>query len=132
MSIWSLIQAVWTILPNLLISNLISDQSWVLYKRFLDLFWVKRLCGLLIFFLIFVGFTTGSRMQWPFSNKVSSLHNLMSLKVAQEDKTKTIESDALVSSGFMSILSADACERSAAEIQVWDSFPLCSVLFLHS
>ncbi|KAJ6721299.1 PROTEIN TIFY 6B-LIKE ISOFORM X1 [Salix viminalis] len=65
------------------------------------------------------GFTTGSRMQWPFSNKVSSLHNLMSLKVAQEDKTKTIESDALVSSGFMSILSADACERSAAEIQMF-------------
>ncbi|KAB5538053.1 hypothetical protein DKX38_015586 [Salix brachista] len=67
------------------------------------------------------GFTTGSRMQWPFSNKVSTLNNLMSLKVAQEDKTETIESDALVSSGFMSILSADACDpgqkRSAAEIQ---------------
>ena len=60
----------------------------------------------------------------------------MSLKVPREDKTNTIESDALVSSGFLSIFSADACDpgqkRSAAEIQVWDSFPLCSVLFLHS
>ncbi|KAG5236770.1 hypothetical protein OIU76_011586 [Salix suchowensis] len=69
------------------------------------------------------GFTTGSRMQWPFSKKVSTLNNLMSLKVAQEDKTETIESDALVSSGFMSILSADACDpgqkRSAAEIQMF-------------
>jgi jasmonate ZIM domain-containing protein len=58
----------------------------------------------------------------------------MSFKVAQEDKTKTIESDALVSSGFMSVLSADACDpgqkRSAAEIQVWYSFPFCFVLFL--
>ncbi|KAJ6771831.1 PROTEIN TIFY 4A-RELATED-RELATED [Salix koriyanagi] len=69
------------------------------------------------------GFTTDSRMQWPFSNKVSTLNNLMSLKVAQEDKTETIESDALVSSGFMSILSADARDpgqkRSAAEIQMF-------------
>ncbi|XP_061976192.1 protein TIFY 6B-like [Populus nigra] len=70
-----------------------------------------------------IGFTKGSGMQWPFSNKVSTLHNLMSFKVAQEDKTKTIESDALVSSGFMSVLSADACDpgqkRSAAEIQMF-------------
>ncbi|KAJ6899069.1 hypothetical protein NC652_025533 [Populus alba x Populus x berolinensis] len=77
-----------------------------------------------------LGFTMGSGMHWPFSNKVSTLHNLMSFKVAQEDKTKTIESDALVSSGFMSVLSADACDpgqkRSAAEIQ-------CELLslFLH-
>ncbi|KAJ6899070.1 protein TIFY 6B-like isoform X2 [Populus alba x Populus x berolinensis] len=70
-----------------------------------------------------LGFTMGSGMHWPFSNKVSTLHNLMSFKVAQEDKTKTIESDALVSSGFMSVLSADACDpgqkRSAAEIQMF-------------
>uniref|UniRef100_A0A6M2EV40 Protein TIFY n=1 Tax=Populus davidiana TaxID=266767 RepID=A0A6M2EV40_9ROSI len=70
-----------------------------------------------------LGFTKGSGMHWPFSNKVSTLHNLMSFKVAQEDKTKTIESDALVSSGFMSVLSADACDpgqkRSAAEIQMF-------------
>ncbi|KAG6759511.1 hypothetical protein POTOM_035992 [Populus tomentosa] len=86
-----------------------------------------------------LGFTMGSGMHWPFSNKVSTLHNLMSFKVAQEDKTKTIESDALVSSGFMSVLSADACDpgqkRSAAEIQVCYSFPLCLCellsLFLH-
>ncbi|KAH8495986.1 hypothetical protein H0E87_018972 [Populus deltoides] len=70
-----------------------------------------------------IGFTKGSGMHWPFSNKASTLHNLMSFKVAQEDKTKTIESDALVSSGFMSVLSADACDpgqkRSAAEIQMF-------------
>ncbi|KAI5573673.1 hypothetical protein BDE02_10G095800 [Populus trichocarpa] len=70
-----------------------------------------------------IGFTKGSGMHWPFSNKVSTLHNLMSFKAAQEDKTKTIESDALVSSGFMSVLSADACDpgqkRSAAEIQMF-------------
>jgi len=72
-------------------------------------------------------------MHWPFSNKVSTLHNLMSFKAAQEDKTKTIESDALVSSGFMSVLSADACDpgqkRSAAEIQVWYSFPVFRIIF---
>ncbi|KAJ6312714.1 hypothetical protein OIU77_014273 [Salix suchowensis] len=59
----------------------------------------------------------------PSPTKVSTLNNLMSLKVAQEDKTETIESDALVSSGFMSILSADARDpgqkRSAAEIQMF-------------
>ncbi|XP_011021797.1 PREDICTED: protein TIFY 6B-like [Populus euphratica] len=70
-----------------------------------------------------IGFTKGSGMHWPFSNKVSTLHNLMSFKVAQEEKTKTIESDALVSSGFMSVLSGDACDpgqkRSAAEIQMF-------------
>ncbi|CAK7326788.1 unnamed protein product [Dovyalis caffra] len=66
-----------------------------------------------------IGFTKGSGMQWPFSNQVSTLRNLMSFKVAQEDKTKKIGSDGPVSSGFMSVSSA--CEpgqkRSAAEIQ---------------
>lgn len=70
----------------------------------------------------FVGFTKGAGMQWPFSNKVSTLPHLMSFNVAQEDKIKKSGSDPLLSSGFMSVSSADAYDpfpkRSMAEIQV--------------
>ncbi|KAF5450347.1 hypothetical protein F2P56_030706 [Juglans regia] len=60
-------------------------------------------------------------VQWKFSNKVSALSHLMSFKIAQEDKTKKIVSDPLISSGFMNISTADAFDtskkRSMGEIQ---------------
>lgn len=43
----------------------------------------------------------------------------MSFKIVQEDKTQKIASDPLMSSGFMNISTADAFDRSKAEIQVW-------------
>jgi jasmonate ZIM domain-containing protein len=46
----------------------------------------------------------------------------MSFKIVQEDKTKNIASDPLMSSGFMNISTADAFDasqkRSMGEIQV--------------
>ncbi|KAG2708339.1 hypothetical protein I3760_05G187600 [Carya illinoinensis] len=60
-------------------------------------------------------------VQWQFSNKGSALSHLMSFKIAQEDKTKKIVSDPLISSGFMNISTADAFDtskkRSMGEIQ---------------
>ncbi|KAI4357582.1 hypothetical protein L6164_001521 [Bauhinia variegata] len=67
------------------------------------------------------GFTMGSVVQWPFSNKVSAVPHLMSFKVSQDDKTKKMMSDPLSSTGFMAISSADAYDagqkRSATELQ---------------
>ncbi|XP_028767137.1 protein TIFY 6B [Neltuma alba] len=67
------------------------------------------------------GFTQGSVVQWPFSNKVSALPHLMSFKVSQDDKTKKMGSDPLTSAGFMAISNPDAFDaaqkRSAAESQ---------------
>lgn len=45
-------------------------------------------------------FTKGSGIQWPFSNKISALPHFMSFKTAQEDKSKKVASDSLVTSGF--------------------------------
>ncbi|XP_061344972.1 protein TIFY 6B-like isoform X2 [Gastrolobium bilobum] len=58
------------------------------------------------------GFTKGSVAQWPFSNKVSALPNLMSFKVSQDDKTKNMVSDPITSTGFLTILSQDAFDSS--------------------
>lgn len=63
------------------------------------------------------GFTKGSAVQWPFSNKVSALPPLMSFKVSQDDKTKKMRSDPLTSAGFMADAFDVAQKRSAAEIQ---------------
>ncbi|KAH9794596.1 protein TIFY 6B [Citrus sinensis] len=67
-----------------------------------------------------IGFSKGSAIQWPFSNKVSAVPQFMSFKVAQEDKNKKILSDHLGSSGFMPF-SAEAYEhnqrRGMAEVQ---------------
>ena len=71
----------------------------------------------LVVFVIFIwilGFTKSSGIQWPFSNKVSAVPQLMTFNFAQGDKTKKIGSDSLVSPGFMPISTADA-----AEVQVW-------------
>ncbi|TXG57185.1 hypothetical protein EZV62_018498 [Acer yangbiense] len=68
-----------------------------------------------------IGFAKGSGVQWPFSNKFTAVPHFMTFKVAQEDKTRKIISDPLVSSGFMPIPTADAYDpskrRSTAEIQ---------------
>ncbi|XP_062171387.1 protein TIFY 6B-like isoform X2 [Alnus glutinosa] len=67
------------------------------------------------------GCTECAGVQWQFSNKVSALSHLMSFKIVQEDKTKNIASDPLMSSGFMNISTADAFDasqkRSMGEIQ---------------
>ncbi|XP_050234119.1 protein TIFY 6B-like [Mercurialis annua] len=60
-----------------------------------------------------IGFSKGTGMHWPFSNKVSALRHLMSFKVAQDDKTtKRIVSDSPVSPGFLSISTSDAFDSS--------------------
>ncbi|XWS34452.1 hypothetical protein CRYUN_Cryun21dG0039800 [Craigia yunnanensis] len=56
------------------------------------------------------GFTKSSGIQWPFSNKVSAVPQLMTFNFAQGDKTKKIGSDSLLSPGFMPISTADAAE----------------------
>ncbi|XP_027920939.1 protein TIFY 6B-like isoform X1 [Vigna unguiculata] len=66
------------------------------------------------------GFTKGSIAQWSFSNKVSSIPNLMSFKASQDDKTKKMLSGP-ITAGLLSILNQDAIEsshkRSAGESQ---------------
>ncbi|XWS22867.1 hypothetical protein CRYUN_Cryun29cG0073000 [Craigia yunnanensis] len=57
-----------------------------------------------------IGFIKSSGIQWPFSNKVSAVPQLMTFNFAQGDKTKKIGSDSLVSPGFMPISTADAAE----------------------
>lgn len=90
---------------------------------------------ILVILFDFVGFSKGSAIQWPFSNKVSAVPQFMSFKVAQEDKNKKILSDHLGSSGFMPF-SAEAYEhnqrRGMAEVQVWHylSFVLSVFLFI--
>ncbi|KAK2635416.1 hypothetical protein Ddye_030208 [Dipteronia dyeriana] len=68
-----------------------------------------------------IGFAKGSGVQWPFSSKFTAVPHFMTFKVAQEDKTRKIISDSLVSSGFMPVPTADAYDpskrRSTAEIQ---------------
>ncbi|KAJ4961384.1 hypothetical protein NE237_021294 [Protea cynaroides] len=58
-------------------------------------------------------FMRGSGMQWPFSNKVSALPQLMSFKTVQEDRAKKILYDPLASSAFMPAIStADAFDAN--------------------
>ncbi|XP_021293370.1 protein TIFY 6B-like [Herrania umbratica] len=57
-----------------------------------------------------IGFSKRSGIQWPFSNKVSAVPQLMNFNFAQGDKVKKIGSDSLVSPGFMRISAADAAE----------------------
>ncbi|MCF8706253.1 protein TIFY [Corynebacterium sp. MC-25] len=53
-----------------------------------------------------------SGVQWQFSNKGSALSHLMSFNTAQEDTTKKLVSDPLMSPGFMSITTTDALDHS--------------------
>lgn len=58
------------------------------------------------------GFTKGSGVQWPFSNKVSALPHFMSFNVGQEDKTRKTTSELHISSGFGPVPTADAFDQS--------------------
>lgn len=68
-------------------------------------------------------------MQWPFSNKVSSLPHIMSFKAAQEGKPKKIVPVPLGSSAFMPMSTSEAFDltqrRFYPEIQV-SYYPLLS------
>ncbi|KAK9091486.1 hypothetical protein Sjap_024663 [Stephania japonica] len=55
-------------------------------------------------------FMRGSVMQWPFSNKVSALPQLMPFKAVQDERSK--RTDSFVSPGFMSITSTDAFDAN--------------------
>ncbi|XWS63964.1 hypothetical protein CRYUN_Cryun06bG0146400 [Craigia yunnanensis] len=57
-----------------------------------------------------IGFTKSSGIQWPFSNKVSAVPQLITFNFAQGDKTKKNGSDSLVSPGFMPVSTSDAAE----------------------
>ncbi|KAJ4710042.1 TIFY 6B-like protein [Melia azedarach] len=59
-----------------------------------------------------IGFAKGAGIQWPFSNKVTAVPQFMSFKVAQEDKTKKVVSDPLVSSGFMPFPAGERKKRA--------------------
>ncbi|XVE91971.1 hypothetical protein REPUB_Repub01dG0057000 [Reevesia pubescens] len=69
-----------------------------------------------------IGFSKSSGMQWPFSNKVSAVPQLMTFNFAQGDKTKKIGSDSLVSPGFMPISTTDAAEVQAISVSMSNSF----------
>ncbi|XP_022776456.1 protein TIFY 6B-like isoform X2 [Durio zibethinus] len=57
-----------------------------------------------------LGYIKSSGLQWPFSNKVSAVPQLMNFNFAQGDKSKKVGSDSLVSPGFMPISTADVAE----------------------
>ncbi|OMO60674.1 Tify [Corchorus capsularis] len=57
-----------------------------------------------------IGFAKRSGVQWPFSNKVPAVPQMMSFNFAQGDKTKKVGSDSLASAGFMPIATSDAAE----------------------
>lgn len=59
-----------------------------------------------------IGFTKGSGIHWPFTNKVSAVPHLMPFSLGQGDKSRKLGSDALVSSGFMPLSTSDAYSRS--------------------
>ncbi|KAK9155110.1 hypothetical protein Sjap_002590 [Stephania japonica] len=52
----------------------------------------------------------GSVMQWPFSNKVSALPQVMPFKAVQDERSK--RTDSFVSPSFMSITSTDAFDAN--------------------
>uniref|UniRef100_A0A2C9U6Z6 Protein TIFY n=2 Tax=Manihot esculenta TaxID=3983 RepID=A0A2C9U6Z6_MANES len=59
-----------------------------------------------------IGFSKGSGVHWPFSNKISALPHLNSVKVAQEDKIERVLTDSSVSPGFLSISTADSFDHN--------------------
>ncbi|KAJ4823532.1 hypothetical protein Tsubulata_034054 [Turnera subulata] len=59
-----------------------------------------------------IGFGKGLGIQWPFCNKVSSLSHVMSIRAAQEEKSKKNGPDCFMNSGFGSISSAEVYDPS--------------------
>lgn len=84
---------------------------------------------LLILFLRFEGYTKGSGVQWPFSNKVSALPHLMSFKVGQEDKTRRTMPESIMSSGFGPFATADAFDQCQKRPIL--EFQVCIVLWIY-
>ncbi|XP_039006907.1 protein TIFY 6B-like isoform X2 [Hibiscus syriacus] len=56
------------------------------------------------------GFTKSSGIQWPFSNKISAVPQLMNFDFAQGDKTKKVGYDPKVSPMFMPTSTMDSTE----------------------
>ncbi|KAI4352100.1 hypothetical protein L6164_006385 [Bauhinia variegata] len=54
----------------------------------------------------------GSRMQWPFSNRVSGVPQLLSFKAAQEDRTRKTMVDPVASQGYINVSTADAVDSN--------------------
>ncbi|OMO99792.1 Tify [Corchorus olitorius] len=69
-----------------------------------------------------IGFAKRSGVQWPFSNKVPAVPQMMSFNFAQGDKTKKVGSDSLVSAGFMPIATSDAAEVQAISVSASNPF----------
>ncbi|GMJ04467.1 JASMONATE-INSENSITIVE 3, jasmonate-zim-domain protein 3 [Hibiscus trionum] len=57
-----------------------------------------------------IGFTKSSGIQWPFSNKVSAVPQLMNFNFVQGDRTKKVGYDPKVSPMFMPTSTMDATE----------------------
>ena len=113
--LFKVVSFLFSIFFPILSSHFCFVMKWKAYSVysliFLDIFWGS------------LAFTKCVGAQWQFLNKVSAISHLMSFKVSQEDKNQKIASDSHMSSGFMSISTADAFDasqkRSMAEIQVW-------------
>lgn len=77
------------------------------------LFLWTKLIGI-VFHLLFVlvAPTKSSGMQLSFSNKVSAIPQFLSFKHAQEDRSRKIGHDPLVSFGYISISNADAFDTN--------------------
>lgn len=58
------------------------------------------------------GFTKGTGVQWPFSNKVSALPHFMSFKIRQEDKTRKTTLEPHITTGFGPVPTADTFDQS--------------------
>ncbi|KAL4633021.1 hypothetical protein ACB092_04G091100 [Castanea dentata] len=54
----------------------------------------------------------GSGMQWSFSNKVSAVPQFLSFRAAQEDRPRKNVNDALATSGFMTVSTADVFDSN--------------------
>ncbi|MBA0850070.1 hypothetical protein Goshw_024766 [Gossypium schwendimanii] len=66
------------------------------------------------------GFTKSSGIQWPFSNKVFAVPQLMNFNFAQGDKTKKTGYDSKVSPLFMPISTMDAAELQKSFNHNWN------------
>ncbi|KAH1122300.1 hypothetical protein J1N35_005460 [Gossypium stocksii] len=67
-----------------------------------------------------IGFTKSSGIQWPFSNKVFAVPQLMNFNFAQGDKTKKTGYDSKVSPLFMPISTMDAAELQKSFNHNWN------------
>ncbi|KAE8710298.1 protein TIFY 6B isoform 2 [Hibiscus syriacus] len=76
-----------------------SEEPWVMVKEELNTDGYKQ-----------IGFTKSSGIQWPFSNKVSAVPQLMNFNFAKGDKAKKVGYDPKASPMFMPTSTMDATE----------------------